>query len=121
MEAGDWATWAGAAAAGIAAAASVALWWRGRHHVTWQMQRANEGRSSILNSGSGTARRVQVRAGSLASINTSEIQVHAASVQPGEVVLVSAQPTFGDGEDYAVVVTWRSVLGRRRTWSYRLA
>lgn len=126
MEAGDWATWIGSAAAVLAAAASIAVWARERTNVVWEFRRAKrdppteEERAALANVGSATAKDVQVYV--IATRQDRDIveeQERAARVAPNEVIRVMADPTYGISA-YFVKVTWRGPFGKRRNWIYHI-
>jgi hypothetical protein len=117
MQAGDWATWVGSSAAVVAAVASIAVWWRERGAVAWELDRIQHGRSMVRNAGGATAKDVHVRVGAASDPADTSIEARAASVAPGEVVPVLAVVDMGDPADYAVVVSWRGQLGRRESWT----
>lgn len=116
MEAGDVATWVGSTAAVVAAAASIAVWWRERGAVRWEFDRVEKGRSFVRNAGSAVARDVHVRVGSASDGTHIDDQGAAATVAPGEVVPVLAFSHMTSPADFSLVVTWRSRFGRRHRW-----
>lgn len=120
MEAGDWATWIGSAAAVVAAAASIAVWGREQTNTVWEFQEATQGRSAIANTGSATAKGVHVRV--IAIREDREIieeEERVVRLAPNEVVRLLAKPTYGISA-YFVKVTWRGPFGKRRHWIYHI-
>ncbi|WP_344629343.1 hypothetical protein [Streptomyces glaucosporus] len=117
MEAGDWATWIGSAAAIIAAASSVAVWWRDRSSVAWDLRGEKGKIPYVINVGSADAHQVRIRAGSASDPADVDAEAHADVVAPGEVIRILALPDMESPEDYAVIVTWRTRFGRSQTWT----
>lgn len=116
MDSANWATWVGSVAATVAAVASVAVWWRGRADVTWQLEPVSQGFSQLVNTGTATAKHVRVRVGSASSPGDRDVHVDRDALAPGENVPVPTSRDMGDPQDFGVIVTWRSAFRGRQAW-----
>lgn len=97
----------------------MAVWWRSRGSVRWDIDLQDHGRSAVRNAGEATARDVHVRAGSASDESNIEAEARAASLAHGEVIRIVIAPTYGSAKDYAIVVTWKGPFGRRKRWTYQ--
>ncbi|AZQ35937.1 hypothetical protein EJ357_22670 [Streptomyces cyaneochromogenes] len=102
--------------------ASVAVWWRGRASVAWQLQQDGRSRHGFraVNIGDATAKSVHVRVGSASDPTNVEDERRAESVSPSESVRIPVATDSDSREDVAVVITWDGRPWGRETWTYPL-
>jgi len=112
--------WLTAVGALVAAVASAATWWQTRTKVRWKVELSG-GMIRLVNEGGRQARHVHARIGSAADASNVIRQEQVPVMRPDEVLLLPKIIPWQAGKDFALNVTWREGLFRRRgSWSYRL-